>query len=85
MSYPQFQQANTAALLGNILVPVGAVLLATGAGFAIFGSSPARAAEPSQEASALGPQPLNRQAQLPSLDASALGPQPLSRQSELRP
>ncbi len=36
----QFNQANTAALFGNVLVPVGAVLLATGAGFALFGSAP---------------------------------------------
>jgi tetratricopeptide (TPR) repeat protein len=39
LSYSQFQQANSAAVIGDILVPVGAVLLATGAAFALFGRS----------------------------------------------
>jgi len=46
ISLAQFNHANTAALIGNVLVPIGAVLLAGGAGFALFGSAPAHAEAP---------------------------------------
>jgi hypothetical protein len=46
VTYSAVQQSNTFALAGNILVPVGAGLIAIAAGIGIFGSSPAPAGAP---------------------------------------